>query len=158
MKYEDSAELVSLATDIVKAAPQEFAQVRLERTLIVFTDSEQDEKGGKCKKVEGAARFKSGHDFIMVITRPEFERLSDFGKVALIVHELHHIGYEGDKTKIHKHNAEEDYCELPEHDYFSDSMAAQIRDKIRVPVFLSKQAEKTLGFDIKDGVRVYRNG
>ena len=127
-RYEESSELTSLAHEIA-AASKHLSESSTFNWGLVFTSIEQEHYGGKCRRLDEAMRFKTELDYLIVIYKEHFEKMKPDEKVALIVHELHHIvSSSRGNPQLRKHGG--DYCEIPSHDKFSQDIAASIIGKL----------------------------
>lgn len=145
--FFDSPELESMAHFLLEQLPQEFQDAKDSRFKIFFTDKDPSERhfAGYCRKLDGATKHRTGLDYFIVIYGPAFQKYSIEEKFLVLIHELHHILLgETKKGKIlyqlQKHNEEEDFCELPSHDKYSNDVYEILKTRIQrmFPELLSK--------------------
>lgn len=140
-EYAESKELLKLFRDVLKHSGDSLAQARGIKYLVVLTDQETDHWAGKTSVVEGAIRFKTGFQFTIKIVADEFQSSNDPQKVKIVIHELNHIDFnEKGSPKIRRH--EGDFCEIPEHDKFSETIYQEIKDQIHVPTFFFEKTKQ----------------
>lgn len=133
LRYEVNDELSTRTLNILKVRLPELADALFSNFLIFFTNAEFEHWGGECRLNPAPTRFGTKVEFIIVIKKAEYQRLSEEGKNALICHELYHITRtEKDVPKLRKHKymGGIDFCELPEHDGFSHQLALKVMGKI----------------------------
>jgi hypothetical protein len=135
-KYEnENKELQDMANFILTFMPNEFHEVKNFAFRIFFVKhppkKDSGEMAGLCKRLPDDVRFKLEVDYFILIWKEAWDNYSNAERAKLLIHEFHHMR-EDDKglPAIRRHNEEEDYCELPSHDAYSDNIFLKIRDKL----------------------------
>jgi hypothetical protein len=118
--YKDDDALDSL-THRIQAILPELIEASDARFRVFYSTVEPDHIGGKTRKLDGAVRHRTGDDFWILVHQEPFLQSDDFHKIALLIHEVHHIAREGASWVIRHH--EENYCEIRSHDKYSYKLA-----------------------------------
>lgn len=138
--YEDSKDLEQMANFVLRRLPDSFKDAEQAKFKIFFTtrDPSQRHFAGLCRKLDNAIQFRTGLQFIILIYKPYWEeKATNDEKFKVLIHELHHIQViekEDEETgevkvifKVRKHNEEEDFCELPSHDQYSETKLQELK-------------------------------
>lgn len=142
--YQDDDALDAL-THRVQAILPELIEATEARFRAFYSTVEPDHIGGKCRKLDGAVRHRTGDDFWILIHQEPFLRSDDFHKIALLIHEVHHMAREGSSWVIRHHGG--DYCEIREHDRFSYRLALKAMSLLNLTYANNAEAKKYTGID-----------
>ena len=127
--YRVSPELNERTLRILKARLPALEEALNSHFKVFFSTAKQDHWGGKTHIVEPSMRFDTGVEFVILIDEAEYSTLDDIGKDALLCHELYHIMRSPNgapKLRRHAYLGGIDFCELPQHDAFSQLLARSV--------------------------------
>ncbi len=142
--YQDDDALDALAHRIQSSLP-ELIEATESRFRAFYSSVEPDHIGGKCRKLDGAVRHRTGDDYWLLIHQDPFLRADDLHKFRILVHEIHHIAKEGNSWVIRRHSG--DFCEIPEHDRYSYRLALKALVQLGVKYTNAEEAKKYAGID-----------
>jgi len=91
-KLEEAPEVKAIMEDIIPEDVKEVVNIS-----VIFDLGEAKKEIAKAKKADKFLNFYTGIDFIIVVNKEEFEKLSEEHKKALIKHETEHIEIYEDK-------------------------------------------------------------
>jgi len=142
-KFEESKVLEEFAEEILSEV-KELEDATFFKWKIMFAKRKfAMHFGGVCRRLGDPIRFKTGLDYLILISKDEFELISPDQKVALVIHELNHIETKGKdrfgewRPTIRRHHG--NYCEIPQHDSFSRGLAEPIVKKLKTLKKLTTQ-------------------
>lgn len=141
-EYEESKPLQMLAQKIAQTLPA-LEAAESSRFLCLYSLTELDHIGGKCRKLDGAIKKVTGLDFLILVHKTPFVDSDELHKFRLLVHELYHIERHKDSFRVRHH--ENDFCEIPEHDRFSYRLALTALASLDVGYDKQDQIEKFVG-------------
>lgn len=152
-RFEEDPELQKAIDFILQAVPDKFEEVKQVKYAVFFSKKESPVHfAGMCRKLSDVVRYKTGLDFIIIIYKDNFLRSTKNDQLKILIHELHHITLDKKgKPKTRRHNELEDFCELPSHDKYSDSiLASLIQDYI-----VKQRKQRAVGHlsDAESGIR-----
>ena len=101
----------------------------------MYTSIELDHIAGKCRKLDGAIKFQTGLDFLILIHKPPFTTSNTLDKFRVVCHELYHIQWEKKHFKVRHHDG--DFCEIAAHDKFSYALAAKALSILESPTVIA---------------------
>jgi len=125
-RFEEDPQLDKATRFILATAPEKFPDVFNVKYAIVFTLHDSPlHYGGQCQKLSDKIRFKTELDYIISIYKDNFLQIPKYEQFKILIHELHHIMLdEKGRPRIRRHNEQEEFCELPSHDKYSESVLA----------------------------------
>lgn len=91
-KLEEAEEVKTIMNSLIPEDVKEVANIS-----VVFETDKARRWSAKVKKADKFLKFYTGIDFIMVVKKEAFEKLSEEQKKALVAHELEHIEIYEDK-------------------------------------------------------------
>lgn len=105
-KLEESPEAKAIMEDIIPEDVKEVVNIS-----VVFDLEEAKKWTAKAKKADKFLNFYTGIDFIIVVNKEAFEKLSEEHKKALMKHEIDHIEVYEDKegnpkARLREHDVE----------------------------------------------------
>ena len=128
---DETAELKALTQLILTFASEYFLDVQGISFRIFFSLKPLNDHAAYCKRLEASIRFKLRVDFFILIDKTLYDKYGRVEKAKMIIHELHHIGKDDKgQAEIRKHNEEENFCELPSHDLFSEAVVDKLRERL----------------------------
>ena len=118
--FKDSEALDKLAHRLAAALP-ELIDAQAANWKAFYSKHEPEERGGKCRKLDGAVRYQENRDYYILIHYQPFVEMDDLHRVRIIIHELNHILKEKENFVVRHHAG--DFCEIAEHDRFCYRLA-----------------------------------
>jgi len=141
-KFEESQALQLLVQDLLQLNFPELADADTARFRIMFTNTESDREFGRCTKLDDPMRFLLKFDYIILIHKPEWDKMPPIERLRIVCHELRHIALDKGNPKIRKHVAgkdadgehlQDDFCEIASrnHDKISYRLADQALERMK---------------------------
>lgn len=151
--YQDDTALDKLAHKVLAVLPELFESEGA-KFVAFYSSVEPDHIGGKCRKLDGAVRHRTGDDYWLLIHREPFLQTDLFHKLRILIHEMHHMVKEGNAWVVRRHSG--DFCELEAHDAWSFRLAlkaiASLGLKYENVEEIRKYAHLPSGASAPDGV------
>jgi hypothetical protein len=142
--YQDDAALNELAHKVQAVLPELFESEGA-RYVAFYSSVEPDHIGGKCRKLDGAVRHRTGDDFWLLIHREPFLQADLFHKLRILIHEIHHMVKDGNAWVVRRHAG--DFCEISLHDKYCYRLSLKAIAALGLKYDNTEEIKKYTGLD-----------